>query len=293
MKIYLSEYGKERMDYEKSHGPKELTESQDGNLTGPNFNDDDDNDSTELNESEDEEGNTYDKRKLRVYQFNRLRYFYALVECDTAETANKIYTECDGMEYESSCNRLDLRFVPDDMEFDEKDVRETCTEAPDPITYKPNLFSTTALNQTRVECTWDETPRDRLAITMRKYTEEDLKNSDFKNILATSSSEEEEDEADEENKKEVEVKGKAKKESLVKNKAETNKKSNTDPEEEKIMKYRELLLGADKKKSFKDREGDLEISWEGGMEEEGFNDLLFNQKSLFLNFKLILNIKNK
>ena len=92
-----------------------------------------------------------------------------------------------------------VRFVDDETEFSEEDVKESCLEAPDPLTFKPNLFITTALNQTKVECTWDETSRDRLAITMKKYTEDELKSLNLNNLIATSSDEDSDDDDDAEN----------------------------------------------------------------------------------------------
>ncbi|VEN63509.1 unnamed protein product [Callosobruchus maculatus] len=92
--IYPSEFGKARMAEEEVKGPVELVESK-----------------VEENEDENEEGSQFHMEKLRQYQLNRLKYYYAVITFDNADTANKIYTECDGMEYESSAIKLDLREI--------------------------------------------------------------------------------------------------------------------------------------------------------------------------------------
>jgi hypothetical protein len=284
----LSDFGAERMEYEKLNGPQELTQ----NKSEVEQNDDDKNDSSDeenqnnnYNDNDDDDGEKFDRLKLRTYQFNRLKYYYAVVDCDSSDTANRIYTECDGMEYESSCTRLDLRFIPDDVTFDESRLIQKCLEMPDPMTYTPNLFFTTALNQTKVECTWDETPRDRLAITMKKYTEEDLKTSNFKSILASGSENEEDEEIDEElEKKQEPIKSKKKLNKTKKN------EHNDDADDDGIQKYKDLLFGQDEKFK-KKREADLEFSWEGGIEddldedEDNDDDLLVsNKKSIIFYF---------
>ncbi|XP_023726971.1 pre-rRNA-processing protein esf1-like, partial [Cryptotermes secundus] len=129
--------------------------------------------------------------KLRQYQLNRLKYYYAILVCDSAATANKIYTECDGLEYESSATRLDLRFVPDGTKFEEE-PREVCNKLPDLSKYQPRYFTTTALQQAKVELTWDETNPERNEINQKLMSGQvdGITETDLRDYLASSSGEE-------------------------------------------------------------------------------------------------------
>ncbi|XP_041979011.1 ESF1 homolog [Aricia agestis] len=225
--IYPSEYGLKRMQEEEVRGPIELTEDKQ-------------HDSGLSDDGGNEEGSTYHMEKLRRYQLNRLKYYYAVVDCDTVATADKLYSECDGLEYESSATKLDMRFIPDDVEFDQEQ-RERCDKLPDLKKYKPRLFTTTALQQAKVDLTWDTTNPNRTEAIRDALTGNI--NDDLNEYLASSS----EDEASE-------------KEDLPQSDNETD-----DP----IQKYKMLLQDIEKKEEKKNnKDMEMEISWGVGIKEK-------------------------
>ncbi|XP_077670197.1 ESF1 homolog isoform X2 [Eretmochelys imbricata] len=168
VKIYPSEFGKQRLKEEELQGPVELLS---------------------LPEDATEKDCIYTE-KLRDYQFKRLKYFYAVVECDSPETANKIYEECDGLEFESSCSFVDLRFIPDDVTFDDE-PKDIASEV-DGAAYKPKYFTSAAMGTSKVDITWDETDHERVTSLHRNFKKDELLDMDFQAYLASSSEEEEE-----------------------------------------------------------------------------------------------------
>ncbi|XP_036386542.1 ESF1 homolog [Megalops cyprinoides] len=235
VKKYPSEFGKERMQAEQTQGPLEL-------VTLP-----------EDPDKDTEEEKIY-REKMREYQFKRMRYFYAVVECDSPDTASKIYDECDGFEYESSCSILDLRFIPDDVTFDEE-PKDVATDV-DLASYTPKYFTSTATATSKVELTWDETDHERVTTLSKKFKKDEILDMDFQAYLASSSEEEEEEEEEEKEAK-----------SAGDTKSESEKKSKRN-DAEQIAKYRELLRGIqDKDSKQQDKAMEMEITWVPGLKE--------------------------
>ncbi|XP_018595505.2 ESF1 homolog isoform X2 [Scleropages formosus] len=233
VKIYPSEFGKERLRMEQAQGPLELVKLP-----------------------EDPEQDTEDERvyreKMRDYQIKRMRYYYAVVECDSPETAARIYEECDGYEYESSSSILDLRFIPDDVTFDDE-PKDVAVDV-DLVTYTPNFFTSTALGTSKVELTWDETDHERVTAMSRKFKKDEILDMDFQAYLASSSEDDEEElEAEDEEGDEKSVE-------------ETKKVPKNDAEQ--LAKYRELLKGIQEKdQKAEDKAMEMEVTWVPGLKE--------------------------
>lgn len=158
VKILPSEFGKERLRMESIHGPqisKLVEESSDEEKSVKRS-------IVEENNRLEAEERGYNDLELRKYQLERLKYFFAVVECDSVETAAAIYAKCDGLEFEKSANVLDFRYIPEDVIFDEGEMREYCDKLPIPGEYraKPTMV-TGALQNTRVKLTWDEDDVER------------------------------------------------------------------------------------------------------------------------------------
>jgi hypothetical protein len=202
--IYPSEFGMERLQREELEGPpREIFASSsaknENNMTSlievPEPSEDDDSEPEEetrkkpLKESNGEE---FDSTALRAYQLDRLRYYYAVITCSADNVAKSLYDNMDGMEYLSSANFFDLRFIPDEVTFDE-DPHDQCDKLPD--SYKPNEFSTGALTHSKVTLTWDADDTTRQEAQKRAFSRKEIDENELQAYLGTdeSSSEEEDD----------------------------------------------------------------------------------------------------
>ncbi|TQN69281.1 Pre-rRNA-processing protein esf1 [Colletotrichum shisoi] len=255
--VYPSEFGKERMGREELEGPpKEIFKKSDGS--------DEESEDSEAEEEaikkellEEGDAEDFDHDALRKYQLDRLRYFYAVMTVSDKTTAQKLYEATDGTEYQSSSNFLDLRFIPDDVTFDDE-PRDECDKMPEG--YKPVEFTTDALQHSKVKLTWDINPDDaaRKASINRAFTgsRSQLEENDLKAYLASDSEDDGDSFAgfeDEEKKEDVEAAAEPK----------------LSEKELARRKMREALgLGAEEEKKSKDGPvGEMEITFTPALTE--------------------------
>lgn len=174
--IYPSKFGKERMDYESIKGP--LIGNGAGVVGKETA-------GLELSNEMSEE----DYEAIRKYQVEKSLYYYAVVECDSIETATKLYEELDGMEAEFCIDSLEIRFIPDDIVDFQFEPISTSTSIP--VKYKQPECFTSALRHSKPALTWDDTPIERVRFLRKKFTPEELLKSDFDAYLGSSGSEDE------------------------------------------------------------------------------------------------------
>ncbi|KAL3895012.1 MAG: hypothetical protein SGCHY_004944 [Lobulomycetales sp.] len=185
--IYTSEFGKKQIAEEKLNGPPRdifpAGFSEKGSSLLPSESASDPN-------TPDQQ---FNQENLRKYQLSRLRYYYAVVTCSSTSTARTIYTQCDGLELESSANVIDLRYIPDGTEFDAADIAAQCSRG-QVEDYKPAQdFFTPALQHTRVDLSWEQEDVKRAQVLRRKRGKKDILMDDFKDYLASEGSDDESD----------------------------------------------------------------------------------------------------
>lgn len=138
-----------------------------------------------------DDGGGLDTVALRKYELSKLRYYFAIAECDSIETANHLYDQLDMIEFGHSSMTFDLRFVPDDIDFSNRKVKDSCSKIA--LDYKPTDFVVNALQHTDVKCTWDEGEKEREHKLTNISQWRQLNESDFQQYIASSDSDDDDD----------------------------------------------------------------------------------------------------
>ncbi len=185
VRVYPSDFGMEQMAKEEKFGPVDIWKngrSPKGKGQQPVDNEEDEEEEVEeeLAVEDDDPVNPdwnktspesdFDPEKLRAYEIAKLKYYFAVVEFASPEHANIAYKELDGQEFEHSSAEMDLRAIPPadlDGVIQNRKLRDEATSLSG--NYQPPDFVVNALQQTAVQCTWEDGDVDREK-TLTKYS---------------------------------------------------------------------------------------------------------------------------
>ncbi|CAA97802.3 NUC153 domain-containing protein [Caenorhabditis elegans] len=136
--IYLSDFGKGQLSKEEKTGP--LLK-----LAKP------------VEEYKEDEMDDETRTAVREYLVNKLKYYYSVITFDSIPSAVAVYEECDGFQFEETGLKMDMRFIPDDMDFEEDRVKEFLNAEDVNLTkYKAKKKSKSAIISTGAKILWDE-----------------------------------------------------------------------------------------------------------------------------------------
>lgn len=204
VEVHPSKFGLERLASEAKFGPQVVSKSDlqviQDSKDGRNVKDEQSTPNAEIasevgaesgEDSASDEDDTELKRwksqgALRKYEEERLKYFYAVVQCDDIKCADAVYEQCDGVEYAQSGRAFDLRFIPDDMVIETK-PRDRADAVPDG--YAPPTINPSSLNNSVVKLSWDADDPDRMILKKKVVGKQTLDEENLKAYLASSSEE--------------------------------------------------------------------------------------------------------
>jgi hypothetical protein len=186
VEIYPSEFGIKEMEREKVNGPDAEIFDKDKkhrDIDAQVIHDIED--IIEDDEKDDYRG--YDQIKLRTYELKKLKYYYAVVHCDSKETSLDVYTQCDGMEIERTQCMMDMRFIPDSLTSFPYPPKDVCKTLPND--YEPNFGFNRALQHSKVKLTWDSNDHKRNELISKAFKKEQFNQEEIQQLLVSSDSE--------------------------------------------------------------------------------------------------------
>ena len=195
VEIYPSEFGIKEMEKENLNGPDEQIYNKDykpKNKKNKNNENEEEENSNENSFDSSENSEGYDPIELRKYELKKLKYYYAVIYCDSIQTASKLYSECDGKEIERTQCFMDMRFIPDSLTKFPFPPKEICDHVPVNKEYVQNFRPNNALQDTKVKLTWDETNKDREDLIERAFKKEGFNEEEINELLVSSDEEDDE-----------------------------------------------------------------------------------------------------
>ncbi|KAL1868636.1 pre-rRNA-processing protein esf1 [Paecilomyces lecythidis] len=269
--VYPSEFGKERLEREEIEGPpREIFAKNSDDEEDEEDEDEDEDDSEDEEEKikrsllKEDKGEEFNSTRLRQYQLERLRYYYAILIFSSKEVAKHVYDNVDGTEYLTSANFFDLRFVPDDTDFSDDKPRDECERIPEG--YKPNEFVTDALQHSKVKLTWDADDNVRKEVQAKAFkgSRKDIDENDLKAYLGSDTSDDEDEEIEE-------VDGETGEKSV-------KKVSKKEAERQRMRALLGLSTESSTKSKSKGPVGDMEITFTSGLAGAPAKDSVFENE---------------
>ena len=183
--VHKSDFGAERMEREEMYGP--IIEGMP---------EDDDAEDSLKTKQELKAAESQRCAAIRKYEELKKKYFFAIAEFDSINTACIVYDELDGVSSGFVSEALDLRFIPDDVQ-DPSNKREPLSQTTKvPAGYAPPNVEVGALTMqhSKVTCSWDDDTPER-KILMKKLTPAQIADLDLAAYLESSSDEDQVDAA--------------------------------------------------------------------------------------------------